>query len=60
MRIFDPNVHDGDNWADAFFEEAASFEEWIRAWTSGVNLWTLMYGEQGYITQLLAARNPNS
>lgn len=58
MRIFDPNVHDSDDWADAFFEESPSFEKWIRAWASGVKLWALMYGEEGHITRLLAARNP--
>lgn len=58
MRIFDPNVHDGDDWADAFFEESPSLEEWIRAWASGVDLWKLMYGEQGHIARLLSARNP--
>ncbi|MGO1078235.1 SMI1/KNR4 family protein [Inquilinus sp. CA228] len=57
VQIFDPNVHDGDDWADAFFEESPSFEEWIGAWASGVDLSKLMYGEQGHITQLLAARN---
>ena len=56
MRIFDPNVHDGDDWADAFFEEAPSFEEWIKAWAAGVDLWKLMYGEAGHISRLLSAR----
>jgi hypothetical protein len=58
VRIFDPNVHDGDDWTDAFFEESPSFEEWITAWASGVDLWKLMYGEQGHIARLLSARNP--
>jgi hypothetical protein len=58
VRIFDPNVHDGDDWTDAFFEESPSFEGWIRAWASGVDLWKLMYGEHGHIARLLSARNP--
>ncbi|TSD87110.1 SMI1/KNR4 family protein [Mycobacterium sp. KBS0706] len=60
MRIFDPNEHRDEDWADAFFEESPSFEEWIGAWASGVDLWTLMYGEEGHITRLLAARKPIS
>jgi hypothetical protein len=56
MRIFDPNVHDSDDWSDAFFEEAASFESWIGDWASGVNLWDLMYGENGSIAQILSNR----
>jgi hypothetical protein len=49
MRVFDPNAHDRDDWADAFFEESPSFEEWIRMWASGVDLWKRMYSEQGPI-----------
>ncbi len=60
MRIFDPNVHDGDDWADAFFEESAGFEMWIRAWASGVDLWERMYGEKGHIAQTVSARRPSS
>jgi SMI1/KNR4 family protein SUKH-1 len=58
MRIFDPNVHDGDDWADAFFEECVSFESWIGAWASGVDLWELTYGEKGHVFQILSARYP--
>jgi hypothetical protein len=59
MRIFDPNAHDGDDgddWSDSFFEESPSFETWIGAWSSGVDLWALMYGEAGHISQILSAR----
>jgi hypothetical protein len=56
MRIFDPNAHDGDDWADSLFEESPSFEVWIQAWASGVDLWALMYGEEGHVTQILSAR----
>jgi hypothetical protein len=56
MRIFDPNVHSGDDWADAFFEESVSFDSWIAAWASGIDLWTLMYGEEGAISRILAGR----
>lgn len=58
MRIFDPNVHEGHDWADTFFEESPSFDEWLRAWASGIDLWDLMYGEQGHIARLLSARHP--
>jgi hypothetical protein len=58
MRIFDPNVHDGDDWADAFFEESPGFDIWIRAWASGIDLWELMYGERGHIAQTLSTRRP--
>lgn len=44
MRMFNPNVahkgSDEDDWSDCFFEESPSFQEWITAWASGVNLWT--------------------
>ncbi len=56
MRIFDPNVHDSEGWADAFFEESTGFEKWIRAWTAGTDLWERMYGEQGHIARILSAR----
>jgi len=56
MRIFDPNVHGGSNWADAFFEESAGFEKWIRDWASGVKLWDVMYGDDGHIARILAKR----
>jgi hypothetical protein len=56
MRIFDPNVHGNGDWTDAFFEESPSFGEWIRAWASGAALWDRMYGEEGHVTRLLAAR----
>lgn len=59
MRIFDPNVHGEGEWADAFFEESPSFGQWIRGWASGVALWPLMYGEEGHVTRLLAARRSN-
>jgi hypothetical protein len=55
MRIFDPNVHEGDDWADTFFEESAGFEIWIKAWASGVDLWELMYGERGHVRLILSA-----
>jgi len=57
MRIFDPNVHDGGDWDDAFFEEAAGFDVWIQAWASGVDLWDLMYGEKGSIAQIISTRS---
>ena len=56
MRIFDPNVHDGDDWVDSFFEESPGFEMWIRAWASGVDLWELMYGEGGHVARILSSR----
>jgi hypothetical protein len=56
MRIFDPNVYGGNDWADAFFEESADFETWIKAWASGVDLWGLMYGERGHVAKILSAR----
>jgi hypothetical protein len=58
MRIFDPNVHEGDDWADSFFEESNGFEIWIREWASGADLWDAMYGENGHIAKILAARHP--
>ena len=56
MRIFDANVHDGDDWVDSFFEESPGFEMWIRAWASGVDLWELMYGEGGHVARILSSR----
>jgi hypothetical protein len=56
MRIFDPNVHDGDDWADSFFEESPSFKTWIAAWASGVDLWNAMYGAEGHVARILSAR----
>jgi hypothetical protein len=58
MRLFDPNVHDGDDWADSFFEESSSFEAWITAWASGADLWDAMYGAEGNVTRILSARSP--
>ena len=58
MRIFDPNVHLGGDWAGSFFEEAEAFETWIKEWASGVDLWEMMYGEKGRIAKLLSARRP--
>jgi hypothetical protein len=55
MRIFDPNAHgEGDDWADALFEEAVSFDSWIAAWASGISLWDMMYGEDGAISRARA------
>ncbi|WBL80161.1 SMI1/KNR4 family protein [Bradyrhizobium xenonodulans] len=56
MRIFDPNVLDGDDWTDAFFEGDSSFEDWIRSWASGVNLWDAMYGDDGHIARIISTR----
>jgi hypothetical protein len=56
MRIFDPNMYDGNDWAGCFFEEFSTFEAWIGAWAAGVDLWKQMYGDSGKITELLAAR----
>jgi hypothetical protein len=56
MRIFDPNVHDGDDWSDAFFAESPSFEAWITAWASGVDLWDAMYGAEGHVARIISAR----
>jgi hypothetical protein len=58
MRIFDPNVHEGDGWADSFFEECSGFEIWMKEWASGTDLWNAMYGENGHIAQILSARHP--
>lgn len=60
MRIFDPNNHDGDDWTDAFFEDSPSFEDWIRSWASGVDLWDAMYGDDGHIARILSARRKRS
>ncbi|PDT85704.1 SMI1/KNR4 family protein [Bradyrhizobium sp. Y36] len=56
MRIFDPNGHDGDDWTDAFFDDAPSFEHWISSWASGVDLWDAMYGDEGHIARIISAR----
>ncbi len=56
MRIFDPNAHGEGDWSDAFFEESESFDSWIGAWASGIDLWDLMYGKQGRIARILAER----
>ncbi|WP_375305551.1 SMI1/KNR4 family protein [Bradyrhizobium sp. A11] len=56
MQVFDPNEHDGDDWTDAFFEDSPSFEDWIRSWASGVNLWDKMYGDDGHIARIISAR----
>ena len=58
MRVFDPNVYDGSDWSDAFFEEAPGFERWISAWASGADLWDLMYGVEGPVTRAISARRP--
>lgn len=58
MRIFDPNVHLGDDWTDSFFEEAEGFETWINNWASGVDLWEIMYGAKGRVSEHLSARRP--
>jgi len=58
MRVFDPNVYEGEDWAGCLFEESAGFDEWIGDWASGVDLWNRMYGEQGSIAQILSARHP--
>jgi hypothetical protein len=60
MRIFDPNLVDDDNWRDGFFAEADSFEDWIRAWAEGADLWDRMYGEAGYIRGILLEREGTS
>jgi hypothetical protein len=56
MQVFDPNVHEGDDWRDAFFEESISFEKWISDWTAGVDLWDQMYGDHGEISRILSVR----
>src|SRR5262249_37828243 len=57
MRIYDPNVHmDQDNWDDSFFEECASFDDWIAAWSDGVCLWDVTYGEEGTVRRILEGR----
>ncbi|MGY4509246.1 SMI1/KNR4 family protein [Bradyrhizobium sp. USDA 3650] len=56
MRIFDPDAQDGDDWSAAFFEESRGFEDWIRSWASGVDLWDAMYGNDGHIARILSAR----
>ncbi len=56
IRLFDPNVHDGPDWNDCFFEEAASFNQWIAAWASGTDLWGAMYGPDGNVTRTLTNR----
>jgi hypothetical protein len=58
MRIFDPNVHEGNDWADSFFEESDGFEIWMREWASGSDLWEAIYGQNGRIAQILSARYP--
>ncbi|UGY05034.1 SMI1/KNR4 family protein [Bradyrhizobium quebecense] len=56
MQIFDPNVHEGLDWSDCFFEESASFTQWIEAWASGADLWGMMYGPDGRVTRALSSR----
>jgi hypothetical protein len=57
MYIFDPNAHsDVTSWEDAFFEEAPTFESWIRAWADGVDLWDKAYGLNGRVAKALAER----
>jgi hypothetical protein len=58
MRIFDPNVHKGDDWADCFFEQSNAFEIWMKQWASGADLWKAMYGEDGHIARILSTRHP--
>ena len=60
MKIFDPNLHaNSQSWADAFFDEASSFEVWIEAWGCGQDLWEKSYGDEGFITRELRRRGPN-
>lgn len=56
MRIFDPNVYDGSDWKEAFFDEAPSFAQWMGDWASGADLWKAMYGDEGPVTRFLAER----
>lgn len=57
VHIFDPNVHgDTKSWDDSFFEEAESFEAWIKAWADGNDLWEESYGENGRIRRILIER----
>jgi hypothetical protein len=56
MRMFDPNVYDGSDWNEAFFDEAPSFAQWIGDWASGTDLWKAMYGDEGPVTRFLAER----
>jgi hypothetical protein len=57
IRMFDPNVHiEGDSWDDSFFEERASFDDWIEAWADGTNLWEATYGENGAVRRILEGR----
>jgi hypothetical protein len=59
MRIFDPNLRQG-NWVDdCFFEESDGFGIWIRAWAYGTDLWDAMYGTDGHIARILSARRSN-
>jgi hypothetical protein len=58
IRIFDPNVHEGDDWADSFFEQSNGFEIWMKEWASGADLWQAMYGEDGHIARILSTRHP--
>jgi hypothetical protein len=59
LHIFDPNVHcDVNSWNDSFFEEAESFEVWIRAWAEGVDLWKESYGDHGRVARILTERKP--
>jgi hypothetical protein len=59
MRIFDPNMHEADDWADAFFDEADSFDAWIKAWADGADLWQRMYSNDGHAARILLARRPD-
>jgi hypothetical protein len=58
MRIFHPNVREGGDWADSFFDESDGFEIWMRKWASGADLWEAMYGKNGHIAKILATRHP--
>jgi SMI1/KNR4 family protein SUKH-1 len=56
MRIFDPNVHEKDDWADSLFEGSDGFGIWMRDWASGADLWEAMYGTDGHVARILSAR----
>jgi hypothetical protein len=43
--VFDPNAHDSD-WAEAFLDQKCTFEEWIRTWANGEDLWSQIYNDR--------------
>lgn len=56
IRLFDASARWHGTWADAFFDECDSFDEWIGLWGDGVNLMARLYSEDGPVTRVMQAR----